>query len=110
MLVELVETAYRRKVAAGLAAWPHDNDTAIDTEAPEIARADNASLAAAAAQMVTALSEMRRRGWVDDETATSLAFKAAGELMTEEDIAEMVEATDPLPEPPPSQPFATNTP
>ena len=108
MIIALIEAAYRRKVAAGRAAWPADDDTAITSEAPEIARADNASLATAAAQMVTALSEMRRRGWIDDKAATTLALKAAGELISEDDVAEMVDATEPLPEPVPSQPFQPN--
>jgi len=97
MLEDLVTHAYRRKVALGLARWPARGDLQLETAAPEVARADNQSLALAARQIVMALELMRQYGWVDDKTAVSLAFKFAGEPLGEEEITRILQ-TPPIEE------------
>ena len=57
----------------------------------EVARADNQSLAIAARDVVGALAQMKAQGWIDDTTATRLAFKFAGEQIDEEEIARILE-------------------
>jgi hypothetical protein len=34
---------------------------------------------------------MRRNGWADDETAADMAYKAAGEIMTADGIAKILQ-------------------
>jgi hypothetical protein len=84
MLLDLVTVAYRR--AEALERVPPVEDLQLSANTPEVARADNLSLAQAASNIVTALGEMRVNGWVDDATAARLAFKFAGEALSEEEI------------------------
>jgi hypothetical protein len=65
----------------------------LNAQALEVARADNEALANAAASIVAAFVQMRGRGWIDDETAVRLAFKFAGENLTQEQI-ETILATE----------------
>lgn len=74
---ELLEVAYRRKAALGLA--PARRDLGISVTVAEVARADNESLARAFQAAVEALAQMRAHGWIDDETAVQLALRFAGE-------------------------------
>jgi hypothetical protein len=43
---------------------------------------------------VFALAEMKRNGWVTDEWAIELAFKFAGEALTQEEIMEILRTAD----------------
>jgi hypothetical protein len=90
-LADLVETAYRRKVALGLATLPRGGDFKISTNATDVARVDNESLAVAAKDIVAALREMWDMGWIDRETATRMAFKFAGEVLGDEEIRKVLE-------------------
>jgi len=105
-LQELVSEAFRRKAALGLARLPADGDLALDWTATEVARADNQSLAIAARDITTALTQMRANGWVDDTTAVSLAFKFAGEPLGEEEVARIL-ALAPQPQEPTDAPTPT---
>ena len=114
---DLVRTAYRRKVALGLARPPGGGSSSensnwwLDTgeayklraSATETARADNQSLAQAAHQIVQALQHMKQEGWIDDETAARLAFKFAGEPISDHHLAKILHRPGPpdLPEPTP---------
>jgi hypothetical protein len=94
MLVDLVAVAYRRKVALDLA--PPLEDLQLYTNVPEVARADNLSLAQAAHEITDALLTMLQHGLVDQETAARLAFKFAGETLTDQEIADILaHAPDP---------------
>ncbi|MBN1640375.1 MAG: hypothetical protein JXA09_03995 [Anaerolineae bacterium] len=86
-LCELVSAAYRRYCALGFAPWPADGDLQIVPSITEVARADNESLARSAHLVVRALAEMAAHHWIDDATAAALAFKFAGEPLSEERIA-----------------------
>ncbi len=91
MLTRLVQVAYDRKVALGLARKPAGDDYGIVVAVTETARADNAALAEAARDIVQALSQMRAQGWIDDATAIQLAFKFAGEPIPQEEIERILE-------------------
>jgi hypothetical protein len=99
-LVDLVQVAYDRKVAAGKARNP--SDYRLKASVAEVARADNLSFAQAARDMVEALAAMKANGWIDDKTAVRLAFQFAGEVIDEEQITAILEAA-PAPTPPPEE-------
>lgn len=90
MLVDLVEKAFERhRLVAGV-RMP-SGDLKIEAQAPDISRADNSKLAEAARAIVDAFDKMAERGWVNDELAVKLAFKFAGEVLSEEEIQEILE-------------------
>jgi len=87
-LEDLATVAYQRKRA--MVGARHFQDLQIDTTATEVARDDNQSLATAARDIVTALTQMRQYGWIDDQTAATMAFKFAGEPLGEEEVQELL--------------------
>jgi hypothetical protein len=88
-LCQILTVAYQRyKVSRGEEP-PQRLD--LNAQALEVARADNEALAGAAASIVGAFVQMRGRGWIDDETAIKLAFKFAGENLTQEQIETILE-------------------
>jgi hypothetical protein len=98
-LVDLGEIAYQRHLMVlrgikekGLGSWRRVGDLGIGYEAPDISRADNKALAEAARTIVEAFSKMREHGWITDELAVRLAFKFAGELLSEDEVTEILEA------------------
>ena len=87
-LVDLCSCAWRRyELVNGM--QPLD-DLEIEAVAPDVSRADNTALAGAASTIVNALAVMKANGWIDDRTAVEMAFKFAGELLTEEEIEEIL--------------------
>jgi predicted transcriptional regulator len=95
-LVDLAEIAYRRHLMIlrgvkekGLGSWRRVGDLGLSVEAPDISR-DNKALAEAARGIVDAFSQMREHGWITDEIAIRLAFKFAGELLTEDEVEEIL--------------------
>ena len=91
-LVDLCSCAWRRYEAVnGLAPL---EDLGIKAVLPDISRADNEALAAAASAMVNALATMKTNGWVTDEWAVEMAFKFAGEALTQEEIVKILEEND----------------
>jgi hypothetical protein len=91
-LVDLCSCAWRRYEAVnGLAPL---EDLAIKAVLPDISRADNEALASAASTMVSALATMKANGWVTDEWAVEMAFKFAGEALTQEEIMGILEEKD----------------
>lgn len=106
MAIELVEVAYRRSAALGYVVMPDDNDLQLITHTTQVARADNASLAAAANQVAQALTLARQNGWIDAHTALALLLKFAGETSDNLSIDEILaqarrEQPEPEPEPEP---------
>jgi len=89
-LITLAATAWRRREAV-LHTDPIP-DPLITAHAAEVARADNESLAKAAKSAVEALATMRDYGWTDDPTAIQLAFKFAGETLSEDQIQSILNA------------------
>ena len=97
-LVDLAEVGYRRHLMVlrgikekGLGSWRRRGDLELSFEAPDISRADNKALAEAARTIVEAFARMREHGWITDELAIRLAFKFAGELLTEDEVTEILE-------------------
>jgi hypothetical protein len=86
MLETLVTAAYNRFAGQDLTR----REMQLVTTVEEVTRADNEGLAAAAAQIAMALQVAKTEGWIDNTTASRLFFKFAGELMTEEEIQEML--------------------
>lgn len=66
-------------------------DPQIKAEVPEVSRADNRDLADAAKTVVEAFVLMKEQGWVDDEVATRLSFKFAGEILDEDVIQRILD-------------------
>jgi hypothetical protein len=106
----LVEAAYARRCAMlGLGRQPVDLGLVV--ECPDVSREDNQALAAAAGAIVNAFAIMRANGWITDELAVRLAFKFAGEVLSEEQIQEVLDhgrddskrGVPPSPQPPPSE-------
>ena len=87
LLTDVVTHAYKRYILVTRRSSPARDDLKLETSVTEVARADNQSLAEAAKNVVSALVEMRANGWIDDHTAIRLAFKFAGEMIDEEEIA-----------------------
>jgi hypothetical protein len=92
ILLDLSAAAYRRFCVHQGQEWPGQPALQLRATAPEVARADNESLAAAARDIVQALTQMRANGWIDDETAATLALKFAGEPLGREEIAHILAA------------------
>jgi len=91
ILLNITRTAYRRRcIIAGL-RLPDDDQLRVT--APDISREDNAALATAAGNIVTALAAMKVNGWIDDETAINIAFKFAGEHITADKIKSILQET-----------------
>ncbi len=102
MLMDLVEVAYRRKAAMGLARLPAGEDFKLRAVATETARADNAGLAEATRNAAEAFAIMREKGWIDSQTAVRLILKFAGEALSDQEIQEILDrAEPPAPEKPP---------
>ena len=91
ILSDLVTAAYRRYCALGFATFPDTNDLQLVPSVSEVARADNESLAKSANLIVRALVEMTREGWIDDETAATMAYKFAGEPLGTDEIEAILE-------------------
>jgi hypothetical protein len=83
-LCQIVTVAYQRYRVIRGETVPQRLE--LTAQALEVARADNQALAKAAADVVSAFVEMRSQGWIDDETAVRLAFKFAGENLSQEQI------------------------
>jgi hypothetical protein len=88
MLETLVTAAYNRFTQSDRTR----REMQFVTTIAEVARADNQALATAAAQIALALQTAKMEGWVNNETAARLFFKFAGELFSEEEIMEMLDA------------------
>ena len=88
MIEDLLTMAYERYCAVHSMQVPADMGYMVNV--PEVARADNESLASAAKSMIEALALASARGWVDDETALTLAMKFAGESLSQEEIKEIL--------------------
>ncbi len=93
-LVELVAVAFRRRqqIVADkrMAGVRIPEDLGLVAEAADISRADNQAMAQAANTIVSAFAVMAQHGWITDELAVRLAFKFAGEILSEEQIQEIL--------------------
>lgn len=92
ILVDLCQTAYRRYGA--VTGRPVADELQIEATAPDVSRADNRALAEAARTIVEAFAEMKRQGWITDPLAIRLAFKFAGEVLSEETVREILDQSD----------------
>jgi hypothetical protein len=95
LVEDLVTLAHQRFLLATGHRPTADDDLKLEISVTEVARADNQVLAVAAKDIVTALTEMRAQGWIDDQTAIRWAFQFAGETISEEEIAEILETPKP---------------
>jgi hypothetical protein len=98
MITDLVGAAYARRCAAlGLDRQPVD--LGLKVECPDVSRTDNTALASAAKTIVEAFAVMRTNGWITDDIAVRTAFKFAGEVLSEEQIKEVLDHAKPIPKP-----------
>jgi hypothetical protein len=88
MLCRLVEAAYyRRADALGIRRTA---EPGLHAETPDVSREDNQALANSAKTIVETFAVMKANGWIDDQTAVMLAFKFAGEVLTDEQIQAII--------------------
>jgi hypothetical protein len=91
-LVDLVAIAYvRRAMLLQRKAWGPWSEKGmlglgLSYQAADISRADNKAMAEAAKSIVEAFNTMAERGWITDELAVKLAFRFAGEVLSDEEI------------------------
>lgn len=94
MLEDLVTTALERAQAIRRIERPSGRVSAnpwrLSSEVPEMIKSDNKMLAESAASIVQALAVMKAQGWVDDARAVALAFKFAGEVISPEEISQII--------------------
>jgi hypothetical protein len=90
MVKDIVGTAYERAASIGKVR-PYD-DLRLNHAVTDLTTEDNRELAQAAKDIVEALSTMKANGWIDDETAISLALKFAGEIVKPQDILDRIGA------------------
>ena len=88
MLVELLTLAVRRANARGRGR--SYTDLKLACKFPDITKHDNVQMAQAALLITRALETMARCGWVDRETAITMALKFAGELVDVKQVLERV--------------------
>jgi hypothetical protein len=63
----------------------------MEHNAPDVSESDNLALAQAAKEIVTAFGQMRSYGWITDPIAVRLAFRFFGEILTEEEIEDILD-------------------
>ena len=88
ILSDLVQQAFTRRGLILGHARVTDIRPAADM--PDVSREDNQALALAAHSIVQAFAIMKQNGWIDDQTATELSFKFAGEVLTEEQLSHIL--------------------
>ena len=86
LLKDLLTVVVRRAVARGRGrpvdvGAIHRLPLHLSVKFPDITKSDNQQMAQSALLIVQALDLMAQHGWVDDETAVSLALRFAGEFM-----------------------------
>ena len=84
MLTGLLRLAIRRANARGRGR--HGTDLKLRCRFPDITKHDNVQMAQAALLISRALEIMADNGWVDRETAITMAMKFAGELVDVQDV------------------------
>jgi hypothetical protein len=94
ILEDLMATALERAAAIGRVIRPRggspSNPWLLSSAVPEMIKADNKILAEAARSIVDALAVMKAQGWIDDARAIALAFKFAGEIITPDEIRDIL--------------------
>jgi hypothetical protein len=88
IITDLVEAAYLRRCAT-LGQRPAA-DIGLVVDVPDVSREDNEALATAAKTIVEAFAVMSAHGWITDDIAVRTAFKFAGEVLSEEQITEVL--------------------
>ena len=87
-LQDMLDVAYRRFCMVTGTKAPDDLE--LQVTVTEVARADNESLAKAAHSIIQALAIASVQGWVDDETALSIALKFSGEILPIERVRDIL--------------------
>jgi hypothetical protein len=90
-LKDLIALAYERRLAVGVGRPVTRPNLRLQVALTEAARADNETLARGMKLVVEALALMRGQSWVDDRTAVRLAFKFAGEPVSEDEITSILQ-------------------
>jgi hypothetical protein len=91
LLFEILTVAHKRYLVVTGKRPPAGEDLRLSASVTEVARQDNLALAQAAREVVVALTDMKLNGWIDDATAIQLAFKFAGEAISEEEIGRILD-------------------
>jgi len=100
LAVSLVEAAYHRAAEVGQAR--KIADPRLTASGPEIQRDDNKFLGEAAKQIAEAFATMKASGLDRDERTTRLIYKFAGEILSDEEIKQIVTKAEAAPMPAPA--------
>lgn len=87
VIKDIVSEAYR------LSGKRYYADLKLKVTVPDIEQRDNKVMAQSAHLIVRALRDMKAEGWITDPLAVSLAFKFAGEILSQEEIKTILAET-----------------
>jgi len=93
LLVDMVGVAIRRANERG--RGQRRRDLHLGAVFPDITKADNKDMAQSALLICRALDTMGKYGWIDDETAVTMALKFAGELIDVETVLDRLRDNGP---------------
>ena len=93
ILVDLLRVAIRRANDRG--RGKRRKDLRLGAIFPDITKADNKDMAQSGLLICRALDVMGKYGWIDDETAVTLALKFAGELVDVKTVLERLKKEGP---------------
>ncbi len=88
ILIDLCRQAFIRR--SQILGHTRQVDILPTADMPDVSREDNQVLATAAHTIVQAFAIMKDQGWIDDPTAVNLAFKFAGEVLTDEQVTNIL--------------------
>ena len=101
MLVDLVTMAIKRANArgrgpsTGLGQGQARRDLGLKAIFPDVTKQDNVEMAQAALLITRSLDTMAKYGWIDDESALTLALKFAGEMIDVSTVLERIQERGP---------------
>jgi hypothetical protein len=94
ILSDLAQQAYTRR--GKILGHTRTIDIRPIADMPDVSREDNQALALAAHNIVRAFAIMKEYAWIDDQTATELSFKFAGEILTDEQLTRILQQPRPI--------------
>ncbi len=94
LLTDLVTVAVRRANAVG--RGKSYGDLKLQVKFPDVTKSDNQAIAQSALLITRALDTMARYGWIDRESAITMALKFAGELIDVRTVLERIEKFGPV--------------
>jgi hypothetical protein len=94
LLTDLLTTVVRRANAVG--RGKAYGDLQLTSKFPDVTKSDNQAMAQSALLICRALDTMSKYGWIDRESAITMALKFAGELIDVRTVMERLERDGPV--------------